>query len=375
MDTIKKLMWLVAIALLAVSSCKDNEDEEIIGDYKYYLTIQSQVRLNLKEEDESQGTMSNSDYDLLSRTILQMQHAVVDNESIQGDIKAKEAALFTICDSLYRNYADMNPEHKGRVVCFVKLIRSRLNSDGTIKDAESLKYYQFWREGSGSGNGGNDSTSNYLAKPAALEAVDLGLSVLWANINLGGQSPDDYGGHYAWGDPTGKLWSGAGITWNMNTNTYSWNTENYGGNNPPADISGTALDIVSANWGDGWRLPTYDEAKELCEQCQWKLRNWGDIKWYEVIGPNGNSIIFKLAGYYGDDLSNRFHAGPYFTNEIGYYWTSTICPNPTADYIDDGVKTAWFFYCRSRDGDLTGKNMFTDELRALHFSIRAVHDK
>ena len=349
-----------------------SDDDKFVGDYKYYLTIQSQVRLNLKEEDESQGTMSNPDYDLLSRTILKMQQSVVDNESMQGDVKEKEAALFTVCDSLYRSYADRNPENKGRVVCFVKLIRSRINSDGTIKDAVTMKYYQFWKENLDPTPPGPTGS---IEKPAALEQVDLGLSVLWANINLGGKTPDDYGGHYAWGDPTGKLWSGTGIKWNMNTNTYSWNTDNYGGNNPPADISGTTLDIVTANWGDGWRLPTYEEAKELCEQCEWKLRNWGDIKWYEVIGPNGNSIIIKLAGYYGDDLSNRFHAGPYYTNEMGYYWTSTICPNPTADYVDDDVKTAWLFYCKSSNGDLTGKNMFTDELRAFHFSIRPVHDR
>ena len=373
MNTIKKLVWLVAIALLVAPSCKDSEDEKLVGDYKYYLTIQSQVRLHLADNAEDETGMAVSpEIDRLSRTIFYMQQAVVDNESMQGDVKAKEAALFTVCDSLYRTYADMNPEDKGRVVCFVKLIRSHINSDGTVKDAVTLKYYQFWLLEL---NPGPPSPTGSIEKPEALEQVDLGLSVMWANINLGGKTVDDYGGHYAWGDPTGKLWSGAGIKWNMNTNTYSWNTENYGGNNPPADISGTTLDIVSANWGDGWRLPTYEEAKELCEQCQWKLRNWGDIKWYEVIGPNGNSIIFKLAGYYGDDLSNRFHAGPYYTNEIGYYWTSTICPTPTADYIDDGVKTAWMFYCKSSNGDLTGKNMFTDELRALHFSIRAVHDK
>ena len=89
--------------------------------------------------------------------------------------------------------------------------------------------------------------------------MDLGLSVMWANCNFGAQIVDGYGGHYAWGDPTGKLWSGQGIKWKAETNTYTWDTENYGGNNPPTDISNTALDIVAMNWGDGWRLPTYDE--------------------------------------------------------------------------------------------------------------------
>ena len=100
-----------------------------------------------------------------------------------------------------------------------------------------------------------------LQKSSAVEAVDLGLSVLWSNINLGASSTTDYGGYFAWGDPTGALWSGEGIGYN--DNGYTWNTTNYGGNNPPADISGSELDVVSVHWGDGWRMPTYAEMKEL----------------------------------------------------------------------------------------------------------------
>ena len=65
---------------------------------------------------------------------------------------------------------------------------------------------------------------------------------------------------------------------------------------------------------------------------------------------------------------------------MGYYWTSTICPTPASPEargygINSTVKTAWMLYCNSNLGDLSGKNMFIDQLRAMHFSIRAVHDK
>ena len=380
MNTIKKLMWLVAIAMLVTPSCKDNENEPD-GQIKYYLIIQSQVNLNLNEEDEEQGTMSSdSRVDLMSRTIFFMKQAVVNNELMQGKNSMKEAALFTTLDSLYRNYADMNPENRGQAVCFVKLIRSRINSDGTIRDAVSLKYYQFWMERPDyGGDDDGDDSHNYLEKPETLEAVDLGLSVLWANCNIGTDQPRNYGAHLAWGDSTGILWSGRGIGWQ--DNGYTWNTDNYGGNNPPADIAGTALDVVTVKWGEGWHIPTYDQALELCEQCQWKLRTWGDIKWYEVIGPNGNSIIMPLAGLYGDDLSSnyRFQAGPYGVTEKGYYWTSTSCATPGTDGqrgygVNDGVVTAWCFKFNSNDGDdLTP--VFIDHLRAMHMSIRPVHDK
>ena len=377
-------LWLIAIVMVLVPACKDSEEDELIGDYKYYLNIQSQVALNLNEEDEEQGTMSsNSKVDLMSKTIFFMKKAVVDNDSQQGgSTKAKEATLLTVCDSLYHNYAVVNPENKGHIVCYVKLIRTRLDSDGTAKDPVTLKYYKFWTENDDNGNDNDDPTPNeYLAKPDSLKAIDLGLSVLWANCNIGAQQPRDYGAHLAWGDPTGKLWSGEGIYWK--NDGYAWNTNNYGGKNPPEDITGSPLDVVTLNWGEGWRIPSYYDAKELCEQCQWKLRTSGDIKWYEVIGPNGNSIIMPLAGNYGDDLSSasaRFHTGPHQVNVMGLYWTSTICPTPASAEVrgygvNSGVATAWMFYCNSSRGDLNGSNMFLDQLRAMHLSIRPVHDK
>ena len=382
MNTINKFIWLIAIVMVFMSSCQDKEDVYDTGEYRYYLTIQTQVRLHLSDNAEDEDGMVNTEFDRLSRTIYHMQQAVVDNDSLQGDTRAREVALLTACDSLYRDYAEMNPEQRGRVICYVKLIRSRINSDGTIRDATTLKYYQFWYENyypNQSDGGGDNGGNEYLAPPDSLEAVDLGLSVLWANCNLGAKQPRDYGAHVAWGEPTGMLWSGAGIGWN--DNGYTWNTSNYGGNNPPADIAETSLDIVAQNWGDGWHIPSYSEAKELCELCQWKLQTYGDIKWYEVIGPNGNSIIMPLAGIYGDDIyaTYRFQRGPIGVNERGYYWTSSSCPTPGSTEergygINEGVITAWCFRFNSNSGDDLVP-VFMDHVRAMHMSIRPVLNK
>jgi hypothetical protein len=381
MNTIKKYIWLIAIVMVFMSSCQDKEDVYDTGEYRYYLTIQTvntQVRLSMTDDAEDE----NPAYDRLSRTIYHMKQAVVESDSLQGDTRAKEAALFTTLDSLYRNYAEMNPEQRGRVICYVKLIRSRMNSDGAVRDATTLKYYQFWYEDyypNHSDGGGDNGGNEYLAPPDSLEAVDLGLTVLWANCNLGAKQPRDYGAHVAWGEPTGMLWSGAGVGWN--DNGYTWNTSNYGGNNPPADIAETSLDIVAQNWGDGWHVPSYSEAKELCEQCQWKLQTYGDIKWYEVIGPNGNSIIMPLPGIYGDDIyaTYRFQRGPLGVNERGYYWTSSSCPTPSSAEergygVNDGVVTAWSFWFNSTNGDDITP-VFVDYVRAYHMSIRPVLNK
>ena len=212
-----------------------------------------------------------------------------------------------------------------------------------------------------------------LQKSANVEAVDLGLSVMWSNCNLGASSPTDYGGYFAWGDPTGALWSGEGIGYD--DKGYTWNTSNYGGNNPPADISGTELDVVAAHWGDGWRMPTYAEMSDLMTKCQWTQLEQGGIKWYEVTGPNGNSISLPIAGLYYDDYPNaRFRGGPAHVNKGAFYWTSTVSWKQSSmrGYdIHPGVVTAW---CGLWVGT-EGKSAFRDYVRAFHMPIRPVRDK
>ena len=39
--------------------------------------------------------------------------------------------------------------------------------------------------------------------PAGLEAIDMGLSVKWANMNVGAENDTDYGTYFAWGEVIG----------------------------------------------------------------------------------------------------------------------------------------------------------------------------
>ena len=369
----KLSLALVLLSLMAVASCGNEEPE---GVESYYITIESQVPLNIREGDENQGTMGDDGAnDVLSNTVSRMKYLVQAVQSPDKSRQENDAAVIGVCDSIYNAYVHAYGKMERVIVCHVKVYRTK-TVHGIQQYNKALKTYQFWLVEEKPG----PQPTEKIEKPDCLAQVDLGLSVNWANCNLGSQTVEGFGGHYAWGDPTGKLWSGTGIGYDVETRTYSWNTENYGGINPPSDISGSALDIVTANWGDGWRMPTYSEAKELCENCQWKLRTYGEIKRYEVIGPNGNSIIIPLAGFYGDDLSNRFYAGPYQTNTMAYFWTSTICPTPASAEargyaVKSSVQTAWMFFCNSKQGDVTSAYGFIDFLRAYHMSIRAVHDK
>ena len=76
MNTIKRFIWLFAIVIFVAPSCKDNEDVDG-SSYNYYLDIQSDVRLHLREAvDEDESGMVNPTLDGLSRTIYHMQKAV-----------------------------------------------------------------------------------------------------------------------------------------------------------------------------------------------------------------------------------------------------------------------------------------------------------
>ena len=135
------------------------------------------------------------------------------------------------------------------------------------------------------------------------EWVDLGLSVRWATCNVGASSPSDYGNYYAWGETKTKSSYTEG-----NSKTY---------NVDMPDISGEPkYDAATANWGEGWRMPTDEELEELIDKCDWQWTTQGGHNGYKVIGPNGNSIFLPAAGWrYGTSLANA--------GDGGYYWSST----------------------------------------------------
>ena len=70
MNIYKSFIWLIAVMLVAMPSCKDSEDVNGSDDYYNYLDIQSEVRLNLNDAaDEDESGKVNPMVDGLSRTI------------------------------------------------------------------------------------------------------------------------------------------------------------------------------------------------------------------------------------------------------------------------------------------------------------------
>ena len=145
------------------------------------------------------------------------------------------------------------------------------------------------------------------------DAVDLGLSVLWAKRNVGASSESDFGGLYGWADPSGENTSYDV----MGDDGYTWVSSLYGGPSPVTNISGTSYDIATMKWGGKWRMPTQQEMVELIDNCQWTPTYKDGVPGMLVTADSGNSIFLPAAG-------DRFGTSRRDTGQRGYYWTSTL---------------------------------------------------
>lgn len=114
-------------------------------------------------------------------------------------------------------------------------------------------------------------------KPVVGTAVELGLSVKWANINFGAATPEGYGEHLS--------------------------------------LDGAK----NAYWGDKWRSPTNREWYELVHNCSWTWTIINGVTGYKFQSKKPNYtdkwIFLPAAGYQSN--------GRYFCeNSCGQYWCS-----------------------------------------------------
>lgn len=131
--------------------------------------------------------------------------------------------------------------------------------------------------------------------------VDLGLSVKWADRNIGASSSSAYGDYFAWGETETKDSYTSSVTKGVKMD----------------DIAGNAeYDAATANWGSKWRMPTIDEFEELVKKCTWVWTSRNGFNGYLVTGPSSNSIFLPAAGYW-EVLSLNY------ADSRGIYWSST----------------------------------------------------
>ena len=194
--------------------------------------------------------------------------------------------------------------------------------------------------------------------------VDLGLSVYWAECNLGAEESGNYGNYYGWGMV--KPYEGvdfAAISWPL----YFYKLGGKGdeekdcgtGKDPLKDylkgggISGTPWDAAYMGSEGTSRIPTQDEFTELINNTdsEWVVNEQG-IKGLK-LSKGDKSIFFPAAGL------NRFSE----VSRCGYYMTATNASNSKNYYF--GFK---------KDGDRINRAIYEGS-RYKAISIRPVMDK
>lgn len=149
--------------------------------------------------------------------------------------------------------------------------------------------------------------------------IDLGLpsGTKWACCNVGATTPEGFGGYYAWGETTTKS--------NYSSETYLLGNYSMDGDysiysavvNIGSNIAGTSNDAATANWGNPWRMPTYNDFKELNSKCTWEWTEFQNVKGMKVTGLNGRKIFLPaVGGRHGSELSS--------VNSWGCYWSATL---------------------------------------------------
>ncbi len=192
------------------------------------------------------------------------------------------------------------------------------------------------------------------------EWVDLGLpsGTKWATCNVGASVPGEYGDYFAWGETTPKSYYGWDNYKYCNGDPYKLTKycfDAYFGNNGFIDNL-TTLErtdyATTANWGNGWRMPTKAELEELIGRCSWTWTNYGGSNGYRVTGPNGNTIFLPAAGY-------SYNGSLRYDGINGCYWSNLLC----SDY----TYFAWHLWFSSGD-------YITDDdfYRSCGFTVRAV---
>ena len=192
--------------------------------------------------------------------------------------------------------------------------------------------------------------------------VDLGLSVNWADRNLGAESPDSAGGFYAFGEAFTK-------------EKYDWSTythcdgdileQHYFGTDC---IAGTEFDAAATVLGDGWRLPTIAECEELIAASLVSIEPAGGTSYATLVfnAANGNSIRFPIVGYMS--LGRVV-----YENMEGHCWTAELYnESGEEDGFSYSMNTPFYFSLCSREGQ---SPTIWEGSPHLGFQVRPVRDK
>lgn len=179
--------------------------------------------------------------------------------------------------------------------------------------------------------------------------IDLGLSVRWADRDLGALNKYSLGDSYAWGETeTKSIFEWDNYKWGDRSHLSKYVTQEYDKYYTENDYYDDKMqldpedDAANVKLGDGCRMPTNLEIQELISKCSWETVSINGVSMYKVISPITDKYIF---------ISTDF-------------WSSCI----DADRVQRQLfcDYAYFFGCISRECLGTS--------RCVGMSIRAVKE-
>ena len=144
---------------------------------------------------------------------------------------------------------------------------------------------------------------------AGHEYVDMGVSVLWATCNIGADDPYDYGDIFAWGETEQKVDMSTADKSKKYSQYVLKKTKYYKSSAytkyvrksskarhyDDIEVLEPVDDAAVHNWGNGWRMPTWLEARELLRNCTGELLEKDGTFYVKLTSRiNGNELIFPF---------------------------------------------------------------------------------
>lgn len=160
-------------------------------------------------------------------------------------------------------------------------------------------------------------------QPGEHEWVDLGLpsGTLWATMNVGAVKPEDDGYYFAWGETEPKSdYSEITYKYFQDDNYTKYNTESLWGMVDNKTELDPEDDAATANWGEGWQMPTIAQLSELVnnrntERVKATLNNIPGVR--IISKSNGNEIFLPLSGR-KEGLTLKY------VDDFGDYWSRSL---------------------------------------------------
>lgn len=161
----------------------------------------------------------------------------------------------------------------------------------------------------------------FQKKNTQIRYVNLGLSVKWADCNIGAASPEGFGDYFAWGEIAQKssinyFWDTYIICNGRYDALYGYNFDATLGRVDNKEFLEKEDDAAYSVLGENWRLPSKAEFEELREKCEWEWSQNNGVDGYTITGVNGNSIFLPVTGYFsGVNHVDSFN-GNYWSNQV-----------------------------------------------------------